>query len=96
MSEIWGYGGTHFHYVAAIGQADLKVKNMLTRLTRHGLTARLGYDVNLQDGLGLRCVFITSTIPGMTMPHVPPMGNELPTTPASAYPPVFTLRWLAT
>ena len=32
------------------GQVDLTVKNMLTRLTRHGLAARLGWDVNV--GLG--------------------------------------------
>jgi hypothetical protein len=36
------YAGTHFHYVAANGQVDMMVRGMLTRSTRHGLTARLG------------------------------------------------------
>jgi hypothetical protein len=44
---------------------------MLTSPTRLGLAARLGYDVNLQDGLGLHCVFVTPTIPGTPMPYIP-------------------------
>ena len=55
------------------------MKNMLTRLTPHGLTARLACHLNLQDGLGLRCVFVTSTIPGTPMPNIPPWAtNSLP------------------
>jgi hypothetical protein len=38
--------GTHFYYVDAIGQVNLMVKNMLTRSTRHGLTARLECNAN--------------------------------------------------
>jgi len=49
ISEIWAYGRTHFHYVAAISQVNLTVKNILTQATRHGLTARLGCDVNLGE-----------------------------------------------
>jgi len=37
------------HYIAAIGKADLTGRNMLTRITRHGLTARLDYDVNVGE-----------------------------------------------
>jgi len=50
---LWGgiqtrpEGGIHFHYVAANGLVDLMVRGMLTRSTRHGLTARLGCDSNV-------------------------------------------------
>jgi hypothetical protein len=30
MSRLTTYGGTYFHYFAAIGQADLIVKDILT------------------------------------------------------------------
>ena len=39
--------GETYYPVSAIGQLDLAGKNMLTRPTRHGLAARLGYDVNV-------------------------------------------------
>ena len=41
-------GGIDFHHVAATGQVDLAVKDMLTRPTRHGLAARLQSNVNVE------------------------------------------------
>jgi hypothetical protein len=40
-------GRAYFHNVAFIGRVELMVKKMLTRATRHGLTARLGYDAHV-------------------------------------------------
>jgi hypothetical protein len=73
---------------------DLTVKNMLTRLTRHGLAARLGCDCCNWMLVGLCIMFSASTIPGVTMPYAPSVGNELSTARASGNPPIFTPRWL--
>ena len=78
------------------GQVDLTVKNMLTRLTRHGLAARLGCDCCNWMLVGLCIMFSASTIPGVTMPYAPSVGNELSTARASANPPISTLGGLAT
>jgi hypothetical protein len=43
----------------------------------------------------LRDMFaMLATVPGMTMPHSPSVGHELPATRTSANPPVLTLGWL--
>lgn len=39
----------------------------------------------------LRFMFVTSTIPGMTMPNIPSVGDELSTTGAFAHPPIAAL-----
>src|ERR1035437_1227363 len=88
------HGRAYFHDVAATGQVDLAVKDMLTRLTRHGLAARLGCDSCNWMLVGLCIMFSASTIPGVTMPYAPSVGNELSTARASANPPIFTPRWL--
>ena len=41
----------------------------------------------------LHIMFVTSTIPGTPMPYIPSVGNELSTTRAPAYPPIFTPGW---
>jgi hypothetical protein len=74
---------------------DLTVKNMLTRLTRHGLAARLGCDCCNWMLVGLCIMFSASTIPGTPMPYIPSVGDELPTAGTSAYPPIATAGWIS-
>ena len=68
--DLWGgiqtrlQGGIHFHNVAAIGQADPIVKNILTSGTRHGLAPKLdalqclGWDLKAVYRIRLVCCFL--------------------------------------